>query len=388
MGGAMKLWAVGVLALALAACAGVTSEARVADPLPAAPSEWVELRPEPVRLDGRTFEATCSEFPGADPAYSFWARRGTENKLVIYFDGGGACWDDVTCSVPRLASGRGEGDGFYKAELLEPDDPNRMSGIFDLDNQFNPVRNWSIVFIPYCTGDVHAGANTAHYNDPDTGEPYTIEHRGADNFRVVLKWLRDNFDAPEEILVTGSSAGAYGAAVHFPRVREAFPRGRAVMLGDAGQGVTTPDFLTLRNGNWRYQLPENVFGRDAALTSDDDLVGRLAAHYPRDRFAQYTTAQDRTQAAFYALMGAGNACSAWTTRMNEGLEQRQSAANFRSYVASGQSHTILRSPLFYREASGGMSFRDWFAGLLAETAPENAACPECAAPPPTRSCGF
>jgi hypothetical protein len=388
MGGAMKLWAVCVVALALAACSGRLSEARVADPLPAAPSEWVELHPEPVRLDGRTFEATCSEFPGADPAYSFWARRGTENKLVIYFDGGGACWDDVTCSVPRLANSRGEGDGFYKAELLNSDNPNRMSGIFDLDNPANPVRNWSIVFIPYCTGDVHAGANTAHYNDPDTGELYKIEHRGADNFRVVLKWLRDNFDAPEEILVTGSSAGAYGAAVHFPRVREAFPNGRAVMLGDAGQGVTTPDFLTLRNGNWRYQLPENVFGRDAALTADDDLVGRLATHYPGDLFAQYTTAQDRTQAAFYALMGAGNACSAWTTRMNEGLQQRQGAANFRSYVAAGQSHTILRSPGFYREASGGVSFRDWFAGLLGEAAPASAACPDCAAPPPPRSCGF
>lgn len=389
MGGAMKVWAICVLTGLLAACAGRVSEARASpEPLSAVAGEWVEIAPAPARIEGRLIEATCADYPGADPAYKFWARRGTENRLVVYFDGGGACWDDVTCAVPRLAGSRGEGDGFYKAELLASDDPSRLGGIFDLDNPANPVRTWSMVFIPYCTGDVHAGSNTAHYNDPDTGQPFSIEHRGADNFRLVLQWLRANFEAPEQILVTGSSAGAYGAAVHFPRVREAFPRGRAVMLGDAGQGVTTPDFLVLRNGAWRYQLPENVFGRDAALRGDDDLIGRLAAHFPRDRFAQYTTAQDRTQAAFYALMGAANACRAWTARMHEGLEQRQHAANFRSYVASGQSHTILRSPSFYREASGGVSFRDWFAALLGEAAPANAACPDCAAPPPPRACGF
>ncbi len=104
--------------------------------------------------------------------------------------------------------------------------------------------------MPYCTGDVHSGSNTAHYTDPDTGERYTIEHRGADNFRVVLNWLKDNFAQPGQILVAGSSAGAYGASTHYPRIRAAFPRGRALMFGDAGQGVMTQSFL----GSTRRQL--------------------------------------------------------------------------------------------------------------------------------------
>ena len=122
-----------------------------------------------------------------------------------------------------------------------------MSGIFDLDNPRNPVRDWSFVFVPYCTGDVHSGSNNATYRNPDTGEPYTIRHRGADNFRVVMEWMRANFIAPDEILVAGSSAGAYGAATHYARIRDAYPGGQAAMLGDAGQGVTTnttPVFLT------------------------------------------------------------------------------------------------------------------------------------------------
>jgi len=371
------------LTLVLAACGATgvrgseTAPQHVAAPLGMAAGQWVELTPEPVTIDGRTIDPTCSDAPGADPAFRFWARRGASNNLVVYFDGGGACWDDLTCSLPRLASDARDSDGFYKAELLPGDNPNQMSGIFDLANARNPVRDWSFVYVPYCTGDVHSGSNTATYTNPDTGERYTIQHRGADNFRAVLEWMRANFSAPGEILVTGSSAGAYGAATHFGRIREAFPDGRAVMLGDAGQGVTTPDFLSLRNGNWKYDLPDNVFGDEAQLTDDDDIVAQLAAHYPQDRFAQYTTAHDITQSAFYALMGASNACRAWTEKMARDLSVRQSAENFRSYLANGQSHTILRSPLFYTETSGGEPFADWFAALLGAGEPANAACEQC-----------
>ncbi len=373
-------------ALALTACNGADEATLVAQPLSPAPSGWVELTPGPVQIDGHTVRATCSDAPGADPTFKFWVKRGISTNLVVFFDGGGACWDDVTCSSPRLATDARDDDGFYKAELLPTDNPNQMQGIFDLTNPRNPVRDWSFVFVPYCTGDVHSGSNTARYTNADTGEPFTIEHRGADNFRVVLQWMRANFSAPGEILVTGSSAGAYGAATHFSAIREVFPAGRAVMLGDAGQGVTTPDFLARRNGNWGYQLPEAVFGRNASLTTDDDIVARLAAHYPSDRFAQYTTAHDITQSGFYALMGAENACVTWTEQMARDLAVRQQQPNFRSYLATGQTHTILRYPLFYSERSGGVPFAEWLGELLATNAPPNRACTNCLAQ--TERCRF
>lgn len=368
-------------ALALSACggSGVTPETvtPVAAPLQAAPSGWVQLTPQAVELDGRLITPTCSGAPGADPEFKFWVKRGTVDNLVVFFDGGGACWDNVTCSLPRLAVDARDDDGFYKGELLATDDPNTLGGIFDLDNPRNPVRDWSFVFVPYCTGDVHSGSNTANYTNPDTGAAYTIQHRGADNFRVILEWMRQNFDAPDEILVTGSSAGAYGAATHYGRIRDTFTGGRAVMIGDAGQGVTTQDFLELRNGNWNYDLPASVFGENASLTADDDIVAMLAAHYPNDRFGQYTTAHDITQSGFYALMGATNACRAWTAKMATDLRTRQSAGNFRSYLANGQSHTILRLPLFYTERTGGEAFVDWFAKMLGDAPPANQACADC-----------
>jgi hypothetical protein len=302
----------------------------------------------------------------------------------VFFDGGGACWDDITCSVPRRASDPADGDGLYKAELIAADDPSRLGGIFDFANPNNPLRDWSMVFVPYCTGDVHAGSNTALYTDPDTGEPYRIEHRGADNLRSILAWMSDNVPAPRRLLVTGSSAGAYGAAFNYSAIRAAYPGGQAVMLGDAGQGGAPPDFLAYRNRNWNYHLPAAVFGPNASLTADADVVARLAAHYPRDRFAQYTTTYDFTQRAYYALTGGGEVCSAWTDAMTSALSRRQQTRNFRSYLAAGQTHAILRSALFYTERSAGIPFTEWLGALLNEETPDNRSCEDCFAPPRDR----
>lgn len=371
----LKAWGV---AAVLALSAGGAARAD-APPEGAQATGWVQVTPEAVRLDGRLFQATCSEAAGTDPAYRFWVRRGTADGLVIFFDGGGACWDDITCAIPRRREAERDDDGFYKPELIPTDNPNRFSGIFDLTNPRNPVRDWSFVYVPYCTGDVHSGSNTATYHDPDTGEPYTIEHRGADNFRVVLNWMKDNFAQPAQLLVAGSSAGAYGASTHYPRIRAAFPRGRALMIGDAGQGVMTQSFLDQRGASWRFALPREVFGRNLQMTPETDIVGRTAARYPRDRFAQYTTAHDITQSSFYALMGVENACIAWTDAMVTGLTQRQHQGNFRSYLASGETHAILRTPRFYTEQSGGVPLSEWLTAALSESGAgwDNRECRDC-----------
>ena len=373
----MSFWKTWVMLAALAWGAAMPAHADAPENAPA--SEWVQVAPTPTRLDGRLYQATCSHAAETDPASRFWFRRGASDGLVVFFDGGGACWDDVTCAIPRRREADRDDDGFYKAELIPTDNPNRFSGIFDFNNPRNPLRDWSFVYVPYCTGDVHSGSNTAHYTDPDTGEPYTIEHRGADNFRVVLQWMKDNLQQPERLLVAGSSAGAYGASTHYPRIRAAFPRGRAMMLGDAGQGVMTQSFLDQRNASWRMALPREIVPRSLIVTPDVDIVARLATRYPNDRFAQYTTAHDITQSSFYALMGAENACVAWTDAMVTGLAQRQHMPNFRSYLAAGETHSILRTPRFYTETSGGAPLAEWLAAALSDGARgwDNRACENC-----------
>lgn len=358
-------------------------------PTPAAGADgWVRIVPDPVTVNGRRYSPTCSNAPGTTPTYSFHYRKGTADGLVVFFNGGGACWNDGTCSKPRLAGDRaffsGQDDqdmvGVYKAELLPGDGPSKMGGIFDHRNPRNPVRDWSQLFVSYCTGDVHSGSNTAHYKFPETGKPFTIEHRGRDNMQVILLWMRTHVPQPARLLVSGSSAGAYGAATHYTALRELYPKARAVFLGDSGQGVTTPEFERVRNMNWKYQLPASVFGAGQNVR-DAEVVAKLAAHFPNDRFAQFTSIHDATQTAFYAQMGTGQACNAWTNRMGSELSRRQASPNFRSYLAAGDTHTILRAPLFYGEQSSGMPFAAWLGALLEnDQPPANQRCPTCGTP--------
>ena len=75
------------------------------EPSPQSPPVWQKVTDLPaVRgMDGQTHSATCSGFPGTDAKFAFWARKGKSKNLAIYFEGGGACWDGLTCSLPMAA---------------------------------------------------------------------------------------------------------------------------------------------------------------------------------------------------------------------------------------------------------------------------------------------
>jgi hypothetical protein len=361
---------------------------------------WQKLDPKATVVDGKVLTPTCSQAPGTKPDFHFWVRRGTVNRLVVYFEGGGACWDDVTCSAPVTMDASGV-HGFFKAQIGPTDNPAAYTGLFKLDDPQNPVRDWSFVYVPYCTADVHSGSATATYKDVKTGQVFQIEHRGDDNFRVILNWMSQHLKAPDQVLVTGSSAGAYGAVTQYPRVRGLYPKAKGALLGDAGQGVTTPSFEAARVEKWGYRLDPAIYGGANPVTETGGIVKRLAQTYPKDRFAQYTTANDLVQAQFFKVSNIPegvlktSVCQAWTDGMLAGVKDRQALANFRSYVAAGASHTILRgaSPsasgitkadptvksLFQREVSGGQPFETWLGALLSRDAKgwDNQTCENC-----------
>lgn len=202
----------------------------------------------------------------------------------------------------------------------------------------------------------------------------------------TAEWLRAHGPEPSRLLVSGSSAGAYGAATHYVTLRALYPRARSVFLSDSGMGVSTPSFERLRDKNWNYQLTVSGFGPQAQRTPDAEVVARLAAHFPKDRFAQYTRVQDAVQRDFYAEMGAPRGCDAWTKAMTRELARRQATPNVRSYLARGDTHTILRSPLVYSEQSGGLPFVVWLDQLLNGPLPANQACATCLTPPASAPC--
>jgi len=349
--------------------------------------------------DGRMHGATCSGYPGTDKTYSFWAKKGKSANLVVYFEGGGACWDDFTCTFPIMDSLPASAYQFFVPAVPPDSDPAAYSGIFEAANPANPVKDWSMVYIPYCTGDLHTGSTTQTYYNLGNPliplySPFPIEHRGFDNFMVVLDFVKRNFRGPDKVLVAGSSAGGYGATANSPWIQRTYPDAKLSVLADASQGVTTHAFDVGNPGrnSWDMQLAPWVFGTDPSRISGPDLMRVAAKGLPKAKLSQFTTAFDAVQIGFYGVMkanyGPGGRCSNlaydWHNQAVRKVQADSDAlSNYHYYVADGQYHTNLRSPQFYAESSAGTPYRDWVNALLGQQGNSqgrlwaDAACPAC-----------
>lgn len=352
---------------------------------PAVSTEWTMIEPPAqVPYGDRVLEPICSR----GTPWVYFAKRGTVNKLIVYFQGGGACWDALTCSnlLPTFKQTAGPGDNPALAS----------TGFADFTNPENPFRDWHAVFVPYCTGDVHWGdAFVEHAPDGSA----TIHHKGRVNAAVAEKFAREHFVRPDQVFVTGSSAGSYGAVVNALFLQEdAYPSTPFVVLGDGGNGVITEEFLQNDLAKWGIEdnLPTWIPGLDKPLTELEasDLWTEAALHYPRSRFGNYSTAYDGGtggQVGFYNIMLSGDnifdwllwwrpSCE-WNAEMRRLVQESaaQAPGNYRYYIGVGSRHTMWGSNKVYTDTTGGVpTIVSWVRAMLAGT-PDwtNVECEDC-----------
>lgn len=317
--------------------------------------------------------------PGGDTicargdAFHFFVRGGSVNKLVILFDGGGACWNAVTCGfADQLFSPTAD------EELPEPGD-----GIGDKEDEENPFRDWYQVFIPYCTGDVHWGDAVTTYQPEGDAPEITIHHKGQVNTHAVLDWVYARFSRPETIFVTGVSAGAYGSIGWAPHIIDHYPDSDVVQLGDSGAGVITDTFFEESFPSWNADavIPDWIPGLDVPLSdlALEKLYIELANYYPEQVFSQYNTDNDENQRLYYTAMGGKD--EDWSPNMHAKIDAIIDAApTFRSYIAGGDKHVILPYPEFYTYQVDGVRVRDWVADLANGEPVDNVQCTDCDAP--------
>ena len=343
-------------------------------------AEYSTLTPGPTDYLGRTYEPQCMQ--GSE--YRYFAKRGSVNKVLIYYQGGGACWNNLTCGVPVCK------------DSTENDDPNSLSaGFADLTNPNNPFRDWNIVYVSYCTCDVHFGDATQDY------EGLTVQHKGYHNAKVAEKWAREHFLNPEEVFVTGSSAGAYGAWFNAPLLHEVWPASQVHVLADAGNGVITQDFLDNEFSNWNFldNLPD-IPGVREALEGDGmpGYTAAVAKWAPDTNWAHYSTMFDGGQGGqtgFYNVMLTESPLGAltwWEASCQFGataLQQSEDTSlevpdNYRYYFGTGSRHTMFGSDKVYDDITGGVpTIVDWIDAMLASGADGrdenwyNVVCEDC-----------
>jgi hypothetical protein len=323
----------------------------------ALPSGWQEIK-----TGGETLCARGGE-------YAFLIHQGDPQKIVVSFSGGGACWDEFTCDSEKV---------FTDKVAQTYGQITNQAGIYDFQNQKNPYKNWTHIFVPYCTGDVHLGSSDTTYTRPDNSR-FLIHHRGAVNAKAVLKWMTENYKTASEINIDGCSAGSYGSILWTPMIAENYSQARILQFGDSGAGVSNSLFFP----QWGVEkaFPEwipalNPRHVNWSKLSIVDIYKAVADYYPQARFSQFNHEQDRIQMLYYAAMSGGGVD--WTPRMFKNMNDISVlAGNFRYFVAPGKNHCSMINANFYTTKSDGVTLGDWFSSSVKGKDSENVKCTEC-----------
>ncbi|MCA9637604.1 MAG: hypothetical protein KC420_16365, partial [Myxococcales bacterium] len=309
--------------------------------------------------DGGIGEWIWVEFPDAfcrDGSNAGIAvRYGLENKLMFFFEGGGACFNDA-CDFTA-----------FNIPFVAP-----IDGIFSRSNDANPVRDWTMVYVPYCTGDIHAGDK-----DTELGGQLRYFH-GYTNITRYLEILVPSFPV-ERVLLTGISAGGFGAALNSTQVADAYGEGvELTVVDDSGpplsNKVIAPCLQAIFHEVWGL---DNTILAACPECSPDDFATDLLAHvidgYPALRYALFSNTGDQIIRTYMGA-GWGNAMydkcdgistpvpiKAYSDDLDAIRAKYEEAISTFYYPSIG--HTVLRVS-YYVTAVGGTSVPQWLADVL------------------------
>lgn len=297
-------------------------------------------------------------------------------KLVIYLEGGGACFNAVTCF--------GNPDKFTEAEfnqLLNTSAGNGDIGMFSRSSTQNPFSDWNFIYIPYSTGDIHAG------NNPSSDVPGGLNNQQMVGFNNVTEVLNDISPffidkGITEVFLSGSSAGGYGALINYDQVAESFPDLNISMIADSSPVFFSTElfpecFNERLESTFNIQFPSDYsnFTGDSYPYNAQRVYEYLSNKYPDAQFGFFSYFTDETEEYFYGF-GADDCADAVNPISDEefqsGLldmaDKLEELGNWRVYYETGSAHTILFSDSFETLSVSGVPFTTWLSQLNQKTA--------------------
>jgi hypothetical protein len=306
-----------------------------------------------VVLDEATWGTRC----GDGSSYAFWVRLAPAGapveRVVVGMQGGGACFTGGDCA--QVSS------GLFRA--LDNTAPG--GGYMNANASVNPFHDWTKIFLPYCTQDVHIGGGLTNFF---AAEDLTVHRFGAVNVRAALRWLRDALWAemdqttsggyrPDrlQVLFGGESAGGFGASYnhHYPIDDLRWVRTTAVPDSSLGLDTgTPPSILTLgvlmvgTQGNLAWgsrpflppycQNPACAIVPEISLASAPRLLGE-----PEQRILNVSNQIDTTQVATTLFPNLAT----WTNALRASHCDVRGTPGIHYFLPAVASHihTVLRS---------------------------------------------
>jgi len=287
----------------------------------------------------------------------------SSDRLLILLEGGGACFNWISCA------GVANSDGYGESKFDRDASGVLGNGVFDREDDANPYADWNFVYVPYCTGDVHGGQNPEGEGDR--------MHVGYRNFSHFLSRIVPTFPEVEEVVLAGRSAGGLGTLVNYPQTADAFGCTPVHALNDAG-GILPDEYMRpclqqLVRGNWGLDAAVPA-GCDACTNSEGgglvNILPYMASHYPDRRFAFLSAMEDGTMRSFYGF-GYSDGCdfpasmpgSEYTAGLEAARDLMSGYDNFRSFYVPGEQHTFTYQSLS-RTSSEGTELGSWLGAML------------------------
>ncbi len=334
------------------------------DPISANDDEWTW-----VPVDG----ANCRDGSQAGIVVN---PNSASSNLMIFLEGGGACFNSVTCVQNPAHFDDTRLDNFVRGLS--------SSGILNRENAENPVADWNFVFVPYCTGDVFAGRepNGKIFEDDQLFVGYS-------NFELFLKRIVPTFPELDRVLLTGVSAGGFGAAVNYHQTAQYFAPTPVSLLDDSGPAMRGKYLRPCLQELWKdlWKLDETVLAACGDNCPDDtdflmDYFRWMSDEYPDQQLAIIESMEDGVISMFFGF--GKDDCARFvpltgeefSTALTESRIEMKELPNLSTFFFPGSAHTSLMSRAFYTRTPGDEStttmvtwVTNWLDGEVSHVGP-------------------
>lgn len=288
-------------------------------------------------------------------------RKGTQNKVFIFFYGGGVSFNEETSW--------NDPDWFYTPNMTLQD-IFAGSGITTAGEK-NPFKDWTFLAIEYSTGDFHSGQNELTLTKKD-GETKTVYHYGYVNYTGFMKEVMPCIGTPEALVISGSSAGGFATSLLSDDIiTNYFP--------DTENITACVDSALLYYDGWRetaadiWNAPEEITGK---LVSDNlvlDSLVDLQRSQPEVKILFTCSNRDDALQSYQAYLDDGKMGTSreYSDKFQQGLgkmvaDMQERLNNPGIYIfecglnkeTTSTQHQILPGNVFDR-LSGGISAADW-----------------------------
>jgi hypothetical protein len=327
-------------------------------------------------LDQAVWGTRCGD--GTD--YAFWLRLAPEGspieRVVVDLAGGGVCIFGPDCAA-------------VSASLLRAtDDVAPSGGFMNTTAAVNPFYDWTLVYLPYCTQDLHIGGGTTNVF---ATEGVTVHRFGGVNVRTALGYLRDVLWAaldqqdaagyrPDRLRVFfgGESAGGFGVQYNYHWLLDDLRWVRSTAVSDSGIalnngepfGVAGLGFIMTAEGasGWGTAPHQAPYCQSNVCAVGPFLQMISAARLgpvPEQGFLNVSNQVDNTQVSTTLFPNAAS----WVNALRASYCVNRDLPGVRYFLPARttSTHTLLRSNTFMTSlAADGEILGAWLAGAMAD----------------------